>query len=266
MKALSTALLLLAGPAAAHEFWLEPLDYVLPEGARIEARALNGEFFEGIEYSYSERGYAQSGVVAAAERQPIPGEAGQRPAVSVPSLGTGLHVLYHASPASKIVYKDMEKFETFLRGKRLEDALDLHRARGFPEEGIVEGYHRFVKALVAVGGGAGEDQAVGMPFELVAETNPYTDSGEMVFRLLWQQTPDANAPVFAFIKDADGAVEEILLRTDGEGLVRIPRRPGEVMVNAVRIVEANSALKERFDALWMTLWAASTYQIPADEG
>lgn len=256
---ISTAILL-AGSAQAHEFWLEPQDYRLNPGEKIVARALNGEEFVGKEFSYSPRGYERSGVVAGGTTAKIPGEMGQRPAVQVDPAGPGLNIVYHQSAASTVIYESMERFEKFLLGKRLDAALAEHKSRGLPTENIVEGYFRFVKALVAVGDGAGSDRAVGMPYELVALTNPYTDGGDMRLQLLYRGNPEPNEPVYVFHRNA-GKVQELFLRTDGRGVVTVPRMPGEFQVNAVRIMPASQALQDRFKAVWQTLWAASVYEI-----
>lgn len=250
----------LAGSVQAHEFWLEPLEYRVAPGGKISARALNGQEFVGKEYSYNARGYERSGIFAGSATGKIPGQTGQRPAVQVNAIGPGLNVIYHQSAASTVVYETMEKFESFLRGKRLEATLAEHKARGLPSENIVEGYFRFVKALVAVGDGAGADRAVGMPYELVALTNPYTGSGDMRLQLLYRGKPEANQPVYVFHRRA-GKVKEVFLRTDGRGVVSVPRMAGEFQVNAVKIMPAGKALRQRFKAVWQTLWASSVYEI-----
>ncbi len=247
--------------ARAHEFWIEPEAYRVAEGQVIEARTFNGENFEGIEYGYSEAAYRQSGVAAGDVRTGVTGERGARPSFQVAPAGPGLNVLFHASPVSTLTYPGMEKFETFLRGKRLDAALDAHAARGLPTEKIREAYFRFVKALVAVGDGAGADVAVGMPYELLALDNPYSGSGEMRVQVLLQDTAvAADVPVFVFHKLGE-AIEKIKLVTDADGIVTLPRLPGDFMVNAVHIMEPNAALKESTGAHWVTLWAALTYHI-----
>lgn len=258
--AILVAFILAAPFASAHEFWFEPLKYHLKSGEKIEARAINGQHFEGREFSYSPREYQRSGVVAGDVTTELDGKSGQRPAVSVKPAGDGLNIVYHSSSALKVVYPGMEKFESFLRGKRLEWALDVHKEKGYPTKNIGEGYFRFVKALVAVGDGAGSDRAVGMSYELVAHTNPYTDRGDMIFSLFYRGKPEANSPVFVFHRSG-GKVTEIRLRTDANGRVTVPGMPGEFMVNAVRIMEASQTMKDRFDVNWQTLWAATVYQI-----
>ena len=247
--------------ARAHEFWIEPEVYRVAEGETIAARTYNGEYFDGIEYGYSEDAYQQSGVAAGDLRGGASGERGARPAFQVPPAGPGLNVLYHASPVSTLTYPGMEKFEKFLRGKRLEAALEVHAAKGLPTEKIREAYFRFVKALVAVGDGAGADVAVGMPYELVALTNPYTEDGDMQIEVRLQGAlVGPGAPVFVFHRQGE-EVTRLALETDAEGRFTVPALPGDYMANAVHIMEAGEGLAERTGAHWVTLWAALNYRI-----
>lgn len=253
-------LLALANGAMAHEFWLEPEKYRLDAGEKIIAKALNGQNFVGTEYSYTPRGYARSGVIAGDNKIEIPGKAGQRPAVQVNPAGSGLNIVYHASAASTVIYPTMEKFESFLRGKKLEAALEIHKQRGYPTENIIEGYYRFVKALVASGTGEGRDRAVGMPLELVALDNPYTSKGDIRFVLLYNGKPEPDTPVYVFHRQG-GKVQEFFLRTNAKGNVTVPRLPGEFQVNAVVLLEPGAKMKKQLKAVWQTLWAASVYEI-----
>jgi len=179
----------------------------------------------------------------------------------VPAAGPGLNVVYHSSPINSLTYATLTKFESFLKGKHLEAAMEVHRARRLPEEGIREVYFRYVKALVAVGDGAGSDGSVGMPYELVALTNPYTGSGDMRFRLLLNGAPvGANVPAYAFHK-VGTSVEKIDLRTTAAGEVTLPRAPGAYMVNSVHLTLPSDRLKEATKADWVTLWASLTYEL-----
>ena len=112
--ALALALLTAALPATAHEFWIEPLDYRIAPGENIRAKTLNGEFFEGIEFGYSEPAFRQSGVVAGETRTPLPGVRLAKPAIDVSLAGPGLNVFFHASPLNSLTYENFTKFENFL--------------------------------------------------------------------------------------------------------------------------------------------------------
>ena len=258
---LVTALSLLTAPLAAHEFWLEPNAYRVAPGTPLEARAINGENFFGIEYSYSERSYARSGIIAGDTQVPITGKSGQKPAIAQAPAAEGLNILYHASPINTLTYANFTKFENFLKGKRLDGGIAEHKRLDLPEEGIKEVYFRYVKALVAVGNGAGSDRAVGMPYEWIALTNPYTDSGPMRFRLVLNgQSAREGIPAYVFHKRGT-EVETTKLVTGKGGVVSVPRAPGDYLLNAVHLTRPNTKIEEATKAHWVTLWAALTYQI-----
>lgn len=252
--------LTLAGPALSHEFWIEPLDYTVTPGTTIEAKTINGEDFTGIEYPYSPGSFQRSGVISGGQSNPVIGESGQKPAFRVPTQGDGLHILYHASPVFSLTYANYTKFERFVKGKRLDWALEKHAELKLPESDIRESYFRYVKALVAVGSGAGADRPVGMPYEIVALDNPYTADRDIRVAVLLQGEPAANVPVFVFER-LDGAVKKIKLNTDENGRTSVPRRAGaEYMVNAVHIGLPTEQIKTATRADWVTLWAALTYR------
>lgn len=254
--------LAVGGPVFAHEFWLEPDLYRIAADGVMAVRAYNGEEFEGTEFPFNAQRWARSGVIAGAAHISVSGETGTKPAVAMAPAGEGLNVVYHASPIASLIYAEMERFERFLRGKRLQAALKDHAELGLPETQIRESYFRYVKALVAVGDGAGADAPVGMPYELVALDNPYTTEGPIRVQVLGDRTPVASAPVYVFVREGGtgGAVETQKLLTDAKGVVEIGPTAGEVMVNAVRILRPDAELAERTGAHWVTHWAALTYE------
>ncbi len=260
MRLLPLIALLLASPAAAHEFWLEPTEFRIDVDDKIIAKTINGEEFSGSEFSYSPRGFQRSGIIAGQANTTISGDMGQRPAVQVAPAGPGLNILFHQTAAQTIVYEDMERFVRFLQGKRLDAVVAEHEARGLPTEDIVEGYFRFAKALVAVGDGAGADRSTGLTYELIALDNPYTSGGDIRYQLLYRGKAEAGEPVYIYHRQGT-KVQKLTLRTDGNGRVTVPRMPGEFMINAVKIMPAGKTLQERVDAVWQTLWASSVYQI-----
>lgn len=256
----AAVVLLHASAAMAHEFWIEPDKYRLSPGDRIVARAMNGQDFEGIQFSYQKDAFARAGVITGAGTMAIEGEKGARPAIDVPTAGDGLHIVYQATPMASLVYDDLAKFSEFLAEKHLEDALKTHEEKGFPKEKIKEIYFRFVKSLVAVGSGRGADKPVGMPWELVALDNPYTHGGDIRIGLLSDGKTVADYYIFVFRRH-DGQVDKLELHTDGKGVVTVPHAPGEYMVNAVAISEPPAQVREQTKAPWMTVWASMTYEI-----
>mgnify|MGYP000716438337 CR=1 FL=1 len=50
MRVISICLALLSTPVAAHEYWIEPLDWQIGANDKVQARLVNGSDFVGIEF------------------------------------------------------------------------------------------------------------------------------------------------------------------------------------------------------------------------
>lgn len=267
-KTLLPLLALLAMPAAAHEFWIEPRDYSVAVGETIEADLKNGETFKGATYPFLTSFFSDFVVIDRAGARDVEGRMGDSPAVQVRAERGGLHVFAFASTRNIVNYKNFETFENFVRSKKLDHILDEHRRNGFPADKVKETYYRYAKALVKVGTGAGRDRAVGLPIELVAEINPYSAAvAEGVrFRLLWNGAPlpDWDLQIFHFPPGADEAVKSHVT-TDATGRALVPSAGGgEFLVNAVQITPPRPADADQ-DAHWESIWASVTYELPAPE-
>lgn len=267
-RAKAAALLLaatLTGPAAAHEFWIEPEAYDVAVGGEIEAQLKNGQFFKGVTYPYVPSYFSRFELVSRSGARPVAGRMGDNPALRVRAEEGGLHVAVYASNVNTVTYTDFAKFVAFVEEKGLGWVIDRHREEGLSEEKVLETYYRYAKALVKVGSGAGRDVAVGMPIELVAEINPYTAAAKdgVRVRLLFEGEglPDWDVQVFRFPPGATEAVKTHVT-TDKTGRALIPAyEGGEFLVNAVQIVKPRAADAGR-NAQWESIWASLTYELP----
>ncbi len=264
---LSALISMISLPVQAHEFWIEPLDYLIAPQATLEGNLVNGQEFEGARVAYfpdriAAFQYFSNGVSAAVE-----GRIGQSPALEMPPLGDGLHVVGYVAQPATLNYAEWEKFQRFIDHKDLGDIRPLHDARGLPEADFFEVYSRYSKTLIGVGAAAGADFRTGMETELVALANPYTDdvSAGMPVRLFYQNTVRANEQVELFEKAADGTVTITLHRTNTDGVAMLPVRAGySYMADAVVLREPSDGLAEASGAVWETLWANLTWAVPAE--
>ncbi|MEO0496579.1 MAG: DUF4198 domain-containing protein [Pseudomonadota bacterium] len=256
--------------ANAHEFWLQPEQYVVAAGEAAQATIRVGEDFKGNSYSYNPNDFERFDLLVEGELTPLAGQLGDRPAMNVPNPSDGLLVGIHQSDLERLTYREFEKFEAFARLEGQDEVIEAHKARGLAESGFEEVYRRFAKTYVKVGDGAGADQAVGMALELVALTNPYqSGTRDVSFQLLRDGKPEANAQVavwsreFGAADDAGNTLkgERVLLRTDEVGRVSIPTIAGrEYLASAVLIEEPGpEQLAERANAVWYSLWASATW-------
>lgn len=250
-------------PLAAHEFWIEPQAYRIAPDEPLVADIRVGEEFSGSTYSYSPRNFRRFDLVLNGDVQPVPGRAGDRPAVTMAVPQEGLGVIVHETGNLFLTYAKMDKFENFLRHKDWLPLLAEHRARGLPEEKFRERYIRYGKSLVAIGAGQGADADMGLETEIVALANPYTQTlTEMPVQVLYQGAPRADAQVELFEKAPDGSVEVTLHRTDAEGQVRLPVRPGHAYLVDAVVIRALDGLEGDRPPVWESLWASLTFAVP----
>lgn len=260
---LATSWLLLAcitTTARGHEFWIEPLRFELPAGRSLQAHLNVGQHLRGNRQLYLPAQFEHFELRYGDSIRPVESRVGDLPAVDEPTSAAGLHVLSYVSTDKVLTYEEPGKFGRFLQDEGVEWVAAAHRRRGLPETGFREAYQRFAKALVKVGHGRGEDRPLGLAFELVLETNPYTaPPGLLTARLLWQGRgfPDARVNLF---RRHDGEVRKEALTTDAEGRISIDAAagPGIYLLNAVHMIEPPT---DDDGVVWKSLWASTTFAV-----
>lgn len=254
-------LLVAAGAAQSHEFWIEPDKFVVPAGAAVTLDLRVGQLLDGASYPFLSHKFERYDVTVAGQTAPLAGRQGDVPSLIYTPDRQGLNIVsYHARP-ELLTYDAFSDFVEFVTDEGLSDLADRHRARGLPDAGFIEGYSRNSKALVQVGPVlAGQtDEYTGMPFELVALTNPYAGQETLPVRLLWQGKPVADAQVAIFHRGPDGAVSRSLSRTGSTGIATVPTAAsGFYLLSSVRLDERDPASGE----VWHSTWAALGFGVP----
>lgn len=265
VRFLSVAALILAAcyPVAAHEFWVEPQSYAIAPSDSLNADLRNGQFFAGPTIPYISGAIERFEVIAGDSVLPVRGRLGNRPALKGLSVPGGLAIIVFESTDSRLNYDSWEKFTAFVEHKDLKGTIEAHHERGLPETNFDENYRRYSKALVAVGDGKGDDRRVGLLIEIVADANPYTDdvSGGMPLQVFYDGAPRADAQVELFERAPDDTVVTATYRTDADGRVVVPVRPGHVyLADSVAIRPLDGSTGN--GAVWHTDWAALTFAVP----
>jgi hypothetical protein len=252
--------LCLAAPAAAHEFWIAPADYILDPGQDLVAELRVGEGFVGDTLSYFPPSFVAFDLLAGEDRIPLPGRMGDDPALNVSGLPEGLLTLVYVSQPSEVTYDDPEVYARFLETEGLQDIAARNAERGLDPVGMTERFTRHARALVASGAGEGADRPAGLRLEIVAETNPYAgDTPEIALQVLLDGGPHGAAPLRVLARGPDGTVTETRHATDAEGRARIPAPPGaEILANTVWLEETDPAT----GAPWHSHWASLTFRRP----
>jgi cobalt/nickel transport protein len=245
----------------SHEFWIDPERYQVEIDGRILADFRNGQEFEGITLGFFDRSSALLRMALRDDVRDLEPRNGDRPAIDQAPMGEGLHILLHETTPQRLTYATWEKFAAFAAHKDFPDIEARHAARGLPRKDFAERYTRHVKALVAVGDGAGSDRRFGLETEFVALANPYTPefAQEMAVELYYDGALRADAQVEIFDMAADGSVSIRLARTNDRGVARFGTEPGHTyLVDAVVLREPELP----GDVAWESLWAALTFAVP----
>lgn len=269
LRALLAAIVLLpvlVTGGKAHEFWIEPEKYRIAPGEALSADLKNGEMFSGAAQPWYEPRTARAERRTGGATHPIAGRPGDLPALTVTPEAPGLVVLIHQSTPTLLTYKDWATVQAFAAHKDVPWFEERHAARGLPREGVRESYTRFNKSLVAVGAGDGADAPAGLEVEFLALANPYRDdvSSGLPVRLLYKDAPRPDAQVEVYAKDDAGAVERHVLRTEPDGVVTVPVRPGlSYLLDHVVLREPGADAAG--GAMWESLWASLTFAVPGAE-
>lgn len=247
----------------AHELWIEPVAYQIGSDTKFEARIVNGEGFEGSELAFFPNRIEEFNIYNAEDVIPVENRIGNKPAMVMTDLPSGLSTLVYQSKPSELTYKEPAKFANFLRHKDLHFTLEDHLARGLTEDKITEVYTRFSKSLIAVGDPRGQDREIGLLTEIVALSNPYDLTGPMTVQLLYQGEPRKDEQIEIFERGSDDSVEISTVRTDEDGIAVIPVKPNhEYMLDAVVLRIPPEDIAKEYSAMWESLWANLTFFVP----
>lgn len=261
--AVTIASFLMIGKAPAHEMWIDALDYTVAPGTAIEGNLRVGEDFQGSPYSFLPNRFTRFDVTQGGATRNVERRLGDLPALRMEGLSDGLAIVAHETTPQRLTYSEWFRFVRFADHKDFGDIAAMQDARDLPREDFVESYTRHVKALIAVGSGAGSDARLGLRTEIVALANPYTDdlSQGLPVQVFYNGRALADVQVELFANSPSGEVTITLHRTNGEGITRLPVQPGfEYLADHV-VLEAVEP-SQTDDAVWHTYWAGLTFAVP----
>ena len=253
-----------ANGVQAHEFWIQPHKYRLEGGNALVADVRVGMDFGGNALAYIPSNINAFNIIDADGTHKVEGRIGDIPSVNITPTAPGLQILTLFSTSSRLTWDDFQKFNEFVNLHGMGWVLERHAERDLPDSGFKEAYTRFVKSLVAVGDGAGEDRFTGMFFELVAGKNPYTDnmSDGMPITVMFKGQPLPDKQVDLFYRDTAGELTRLSVQSNANGIALIPNiGDGEYMVNVVHMIEPSPEDQERTGIVWHSLWGSITYAI-----
>jgi uncharacterized GH25 family protein len=253
----------IANAVDAHEFWIDPIEFIVSPGDPVAADFRVGQNYEGSAYSFIGQRTRRHDMAFGDQVGPATARMGDRPAFTATAPDEdGLMTIIHVTADSRITWDDWADFESFVNHKAAEWALARHEERGLEKDGTTEIYSRYAKSLVAVGEGTGADRNFGLLTEIVALENPYTDdmSDGIEVQVFYDGTARASEQIEVFEKAPDGSVNVFTIKTDAEGRAVVPVQSGyRYQLDSVVLREISP---QETGASWESLWANLTFQTP----
>lgn len=243
----------------AHDFWIEPSSFRPRAGETITVQLRVGEHFEGDAVGRNPERIERFILAGPVGEHAIPGVAGRTPAGEIGVDARGFHVIAYRSRPSRVELAG-PAFEAYLREEGLERISALRAEGGKSQEPGRELFSRCAKAIIAVGGGAGDayTKPLALPLELILEQSPAAlEAGKTLpVRLLYQGKPLPGALVVLLGRKDPS--KRLTARSDGDGRARFVVPGADVLlVKAVHMIPAPAGT----DADWESLWASLTFEV-----
>lgn len=260
-RLLPIACLLVAAPAAAHDFWIEPARFDPPVGQALAVRLVVGEGFRGDAVPRPASRLVRFAAVDGGGERPIPGVDGLDPAGVVVVERPGWLAIAYEGNAARLEL-DAERFERYLQEEGLDAVLRHRAANGAAGRPGRELYSRSAKALLRAGSttdaAAALPPILGLPLELVPESDPHVVAADQPFvvRLLYRGRGLSDVRVVAMPASDPGAAQSARTNAEGRASFHLDR-PGAWLVKAVHMEPAAVGL----DADWSSWWASLTFAI-----
>lgn len=248
----------LVSPAAGHEFWLEPSNYMPAPDTKITVSHNYGQHFEGDDLPFVTEWHPRYIVFDEGRERTVRGYDGDLPAVEIKFNEPGLKVFGYFGAFEPQTFDTREAFEKYARKIGYDALAEKHRALGKPDSGIVESYARNAKMLLGVGDATGQDRIMGLPFELVAERNPYElqPNSALPVRLLLHGKPAADFTITVFSRADPTNPATVTTDADGRAQVTLPAS-GAYLLHAIHLFEPAAGAT----AHWESLWASLTFAV-----
>lgn len=259
---LSVAMLLLAaGIAIAHDLFLKPARYRVPENSEVLVRVLNGTFSKS-ENSITRDRLLDVSVVSSAGRAHLDSTewsaAGDTSTFLFRTGGAGTYVL-GVSTRPRTFELTAKQFNDYLAADGVPDVLAARRRDGELEKPVRERYGKHVKAVVQVGASRSGVYmtALGYPAEIIPLVNPYDlrAGGRLRVRAVVDGAPVANQFVVYGGRTASGArIAARNARTGADGTASIPlRSAGTWYVKFIHMTRQAAGGDADYESKWATL-------------
>lgn len=227
---LTTGLMLAtAAIAAAHDMFLKPSRFFVPENSEVRVRVLNGTF-DRSENSIARNRLRDASVITPTRRVQLDTAEwtvnGDTSTFHVHTRVPGTYVI-GASTRPSMIELSGEDFNLYLQEDGIPDVLAERRRSNELQKSAKARYHKHVKAMIQVGSAPSQHFATPLayPAEIIPVENPYAlaKGATLSVRTMVDGKAAANQYVLYGARTADNkAIAQRDVRSDARGIALIP--------------------------------------------
>lgn len=254
-------ILLFVLPVLAHEFWLEPQQYIFSRTEEVNIRFKVGEHFTGENWHGNNQKvkllqlyYAD--VMDDLSEDGLTEDEGDSLQFSMHEDGT---VLVAFNSTNSFIELEAEKFNAYLEEDGLQQAIDYRKQHNETDSAGREYYQRSVKTIVQVGSTKTSvyKKKTELPIDIIPLSHPYALKGgdSLTVQVLFHDEPLANTRMRTWHKRTTGVTTASYMSNE-KGQITFPvTTSGEWMVSCVHMIR----LEDDTKAQWQSYWGSLTW-------
>lgn len=252
-------------PVFAHEFWLEPQQYLFSRADEISIRFRVGENFTGNNWTGNRQKintlklyYAD---ITDDLSDALSDDEGDSLQFSIHEEGTAM-IAFNSSNA--LIELDAAKFNAYINEEGLYNAIDLRKQRNETDSIGREYYQRSVKTIVQVGALKTNiyKKQTSLPVDIIPLSHPYQlkNGDSITVQVLFKGEPLSNAKIRTWHKLPTGVTSNSY-SSNSKGEIRFPvTNSGEWMVSCVNMIHYPKGTGEIQPAtIWQSYWGSLTW-------
>jgi uncharacterized GH25 family protein len=253
-------ILLLVLPALAHEFWLEPQQYIFSRTDEINIRFKAGEAFTGNNWKGNSEKVSELKLYYADIvdnlGEALSEEEGDSLQFSIHEEGTAMVTFNNTN---SFIEMDADEFNTYLLEDGLQSAIDYRKQHNETDSIGREFYQRSVKTIVQVGALKTDvyKKHTTLPVDIIPLSHPYklSNGDTLKVQVLFRGEALANTKIRSWHKLL-GRVTDTSFITNANGEISFPvKTTGEWMLSCVVMVR----LFNDPNAQWQSYWGSLTW-------
>ena len=247
-------------PLLAHEFWLQPQQYLFSAGDEVNIRFKVGEGFAGDNWKGNDERVQELKLYYADVtdnlKTALCSDEGDSVQFSLFEEGTAM-VIFNS--VNSYLELEAAKFTDYLLEDGLTSAIYYRKEHNETDSMSREFYQRSVKTIIQVGTKKTDvcKKQTSLPLDIVPLSHPYTISNNqlMKVKILFKGQPLVNAKMRVWNKMPD-AVTDTSYFSDAKGEISFPvTTSGEWMVSSVHMTHLDDDPK----AQWQSYWGSVTW-------